>query len=400
MSNLAFQEKLDLSFENDSTPSFWDKEIRGSDWDYLRLRDGGIKDLIKQDGEIGLVDLFAGCGGLTLGITEAARALGTNLRVLAAVESNKPTADCFEHNFKAANVIRKDIKEILNGELGSRATDEESKFIKMCHGTNILIGGPPCQGHSDLNNFTRRKDSKNMLYLSMIRAAELISPELLLIENVIGAKHDTNKVVQKSVQKLKDLGYYLSVGIISGHKIGVPQRRRRYILLASKNKKLPQIEEIEDSFPLSGRDVEWAIGDLRKSFNDGTLMHELSKNSKDNVKRINYLFENGVYDLPNTQRPPCHRKKKHSYNSIYGRLKWNEPSQTITSGFYCNCMGRYVHPERKSTLTAHEAARLQFFPDFFNFEPAKKRTQIAQIIGNSVPPKLSYCCGLALLNTL
>ena len=118
--------------------------------------------------------------------------------------------------------------------MGQRATSEESEFVRMCKGTNILIGGPPCQGHSDLNNFTRRKDSKNILYLYMVRAAELLDPELLLIENVIGAKHDSNKVVQNSINKLEELGYFLSAGIIGCDKIGVPQRRRRYILLASK----------------------------------------------------------------------------------------------------------------------------------------------------------------------
>jgi DNA (cytosine-5)-methyltransferase 1 len=104
-------------------------------------------------------------------------------------------------------------------------------------------------------------------------------------------------------------------------------------------------------------------------------------------KRINFLFDNQLYELPNEQRPPCHRDKAHSYDTVYGRLRWDRPAQTITSGFYCMCMGRYVHPEQRRTLTGHEAARLQFFPDFFDFSPAKSRTKLAEIIGNAVPPK-------------
>lgn len=103
-----------------------------------------------------------------------------------------------------------------------------------------------------------------------------------------------------------------------------------------------------------------------------TLMDMPSKPSKDNLKRIDYLFENNIYDLPNEQRPPCHQKGNHTYKSIYGRLHWDEPSQTITSGFYSMCMGRYVHPQLPRTLTAHEAARLQFFPDYFRLRKPRQ----------------------------
>lgn len=80
--------------------------------------------------------------------------------------------------------------------------------------------------------------------------------------------------------------------------------------------------------------------------------------------------------------------------SIYGRLHWDRPAPTITRGFYCMCMGRYVHPSQRRTLTAHEAARLQFFPDWFDFSPAGSRTKLAIMIGNAVPPKIGFALGL------
>ena len=104
---------------------------------------------------------------------------------------------------------------------------------------------------------------------------------------------------------------------------------------------------------------------------------------------MKWLLENDAYDLPNRLRPPCHQGD-HSYVSMYGRLKWGEPAQTITSGFGSLGQGRFMHPSIPRTLTPHEAARLQGFPDYFTFDSAVNRTQLAIIIGNAVPPLLAH----------
>ena len=102
---------------------------------------------------------------------------------------------------------------------------------------------------------------------------------------------------------------------------------------------------------------------------------------------MQWLLEHDAYDLPNALRPECHRND-HSYKSMYGRLKWNEPAQTITSGFSCIGQGRYMHPDQPRALTAHEAARIQSFPDYFDFSAAIRRSDVATMIGNAVPPLL------------
>jgi DNA (cytosine-5)-methyltransferase 1 len=118
-----------------------------------------------------------------------------------------------------------------------------------------------------------------------------------------------------------------------------------------------------------------------------------------NGQRIKYLFKNHVYNLPNTERPKCHQSD-HSYTSMYGRLKWTEPAQTVTTGFGSMGQGRYVHPSRRRTITPHEAARLQMLPDFMDFSSVKTRASLAKLIGNAVPPVLGIAIGEKVLPAL
>jgi DNA (cytosine-5)-methyltransferase 1 len=103
---------------------------------------------------------------------------------------------------------------------------------------------------------------------------------------------------------------------------------------------------------------------------------------------MKHLLDHDLYDLPNKERPECHRDN-HSYKSMYGRLNWELPAQTITSGFGSIGQGRYMHPSRTRALTAHEAARLQGFPDYFDFSAVARRADLATMIGNAVPPALA-----------
>ncbi len=372
--------------------------MRECDQSYLSLLNGNISDSFMDDSDINVVDLFAGCGGISLGVVEAVRSLGLTSSISAAVEWEKPAADCFNANLAPKNMFYQDLNDLIDGQLGQIKTLSEEKFSESCGVVDILVGGPPCQGHSDLNNYSRREDPKNSLYLKMARAAEILSPKWVFIENVVGAVNDKGKVVQKTISSLESQGYTVESGIIDCLRIGVAQKRRRFILLAAKNGCVPSINSIHEKYETGNRDLAWAIKDLIGKANGSNILNEPSSPSKDNIARIQYMFDHDLFDLPNEQRPPCHRNKAHSYNSIYGRLKWDEPAQTLTSGFYSTSMGRYVHPSEARTLTAHEAARIQGFPDFYSFEKAKNRTSLAKILGNAVPPKLSYACIKELLN--
>ena len=362
------------------------REVGGDDWAFLRSARPSASG--REPQSVRVADLFCGCGGLSLGVREACRSLGLGFEAAFAVDLDGSAAACYARNFPGSRVENQDIGRTLAGGIGEPITEREAESAAALGEIDLLVGGPPCQGHSDLNNFSRRCDPKNNLYLVMGRAAEVWSPRHVVIENVVGVANARQNVVGRVAEHLAGLGYFVDRGIVDLWRIGVPQSRRRHILLASRERRL-KVAEIIARHETAVRDLRWAIGDLEDATSTG-LLDLAADTSADNRRRIAYLFDHDLYDLPNEQRPPCHRDKEHSYNSIYGRLAWDKPAQTVTTGFYSMPMGRYVHPSRRRTLTAHEAARLQFFPDSFDFSTVENRTSLARIIGNAVPMKLSY----------
>lgn len=342
-----------------------------------------------------VVDLFSGCGGLSIGLAEAARALNRPFEPVLAVDLDDVAAQTYADNFPTATTVCDDVAALLPGEVGARRTPAERQLAKRYGGVDIMVGGPPCQGHSDFNNRTRHRDEKNELYQTMVRAAEVLEPQHILIENVPGALNDRRSVVQRTADALHDLGYHVSIGVVALHEIGVPQTRRRLVLMASLSHTVTPAE-IVDRHRRNPRTAGWAFQDL-ETMPDAHRVDALdvvARSAPTTRQRIDYLFENAAFDLPDSQRPDCHADGGHSYKSIYGRLAWDRPSQTVTTGFYSMCMGRYVHPSRRRTITAHEAARLQYIPDWFSFSRVNHRTALARMIGNAVPSRLSYAVAL------
>jgi DNA (cytosine-5)-methyltransferase 1 len=335
------------------------------------------------------VDLFCGCGGLTLGASEACMAIGHRFEPLLAVDIGPSCLKVYKENFVPKHIHEGDIWDIVNGKRGAPLTSEERALLKDLEQVDILLAGPPCQGHSDLNNHTRRKDRRNKLYERVGRFAEIATPKHILIENVPTIVHSRQRALDDTIKLLVKLGYRVDTGVVDMSRLGVPQRRKRHVVVASLCKSI-SIEDVVSKHQVSMvRDVEWAIRDLEREEANG-IFTEPAEHSSANLKRINYLLEHKLYDLPNRLRPPCHQDGHHSYKSMYGRLKYDEPAQTITSGFGSPGQGRFVHPSQPRTLTPHEAARLQFFPDFFDFSSVKMRTALADMIGNAVPMKMSY----------
>jgi DNA (cytosine-5)-methyltransferase 1 len=357
-------------------------------------------DLGSLSSALRVVDLFCGCGGMSLGLKEAARRARLDLEVRLAVDTERHALDVYETNFEGAPTREDDVAALFPGVVGNPLTKPEMTLATAVGAVHVLVGGPPCQGHSDLNNHTRRRDPKNALYLRMARATEVLLPSVVVIENVPPVQWDSGNVVEATVNALEKLEYSVDTRVLHLVKLGVPQTRRRFILLAAKNdlfdpaEILDTVEEVEYEL----RDVRWAIDDLR-SVERNLEIDKVSRMSEDNKRRVRHLFEKGRYNLPNEERPPCHRDKDHTYNAVYGRLRWNKPAPTITTGFTSMGQGRYVHPSQRRTLTPHEAARLQTFPDWFDWGEAR-RTNLSTMIGNAVPPLMMVRLGELLLPSL
>lgn len=336
-----------------------------------------------------IVDLFAGCGGLTLGAAQASYAAGRGIDVRLAVDFEQSATAVYSQNFPQATVRTDSVESFFDGSLGADPSVAELATRALTGKVDLLVGGPPCQGHSDLNNRTRRSDPKNELYLRMARAAEILKPTFVLIENVPTVRHDTVGVVQTTREHLEGLGYRVAAETLGLHALGVAQKRRRHIVLASRDGSVdPQslLDDLKSREPDPAHNLRWAIGDLENL--EARTGYDVEPRASDvNRGRMEYLQATGDLDLPNHKRPACHQSN-HSYKSMYGRLSWDSPAQTVTSGFGSIGQGRYMHPSQLRALTAHEAARIQGFPDYFDFTSISKRADLAVMIGNAVPPAL------------
>jgi DNA (cytosine-5)-methyltransferase 1 len=322
---------------------------------------------------------------------------------VAVVEKEPEALAVYKQNFEPAMTYPLDITRVIDGAIGSEPTASELQMRKDCFSTtnplSLLLAGPPCQGYSSLNHHTRQNDHRNIfydtLYERVARFIELYNPESVLVENVPMVVHSKQKVVEKSIALIEKRGYFVDSDVVNLAEIGVPQIRKRHVVVASKRKEVSISGTIEKHRVNKYRSFEWAAGDLQ---NEPALflMNTPTKHSKANMRRIEYLHLNGKYNLPNRRRPKCHHKK-HGFKSMYGRMRLDEPAQTVTSGFRSPGQGRFIHPTKLRTITPHEAARLQFIPDYFDFSKATTRSSLSLMIGNAAPMKLSYVFCLELL---
>lgn len=361
---------------------------------------------------LAIADLFSGVGSLSLGVLEAARAVGMSARIVLAADDDPNPLRVLASSLDPAPTATRciDLGSTLSGE-GDEATPAERAFLNGCpEQIDVLVAGPPCQGHSRLNNHTRHDDPRNDLYGCVVRFVELQRPRLCIIENVDSIVADRRRSAATVVNALSAMSYDVTSGTVALNRLGVAQTRRRHVVVATRaDQTKVDVEWVTQALAVErpeGRTVRWAIEDLVHEAPE-RLLDQPTKPSEENARRMTWLHQNPeTCDLPDDQRPACHRlpktlpsgeKRTHSYKSMYGRLGWDEPAQTLTSGYGSMGQGRYVHPAEARTVTPHEAARLQLLPDFFDFEKVSGRGRWARMIGNAAPLKLSYVLALEFL---
>lgn len=366
----------------------------------------GKKVKYEPSGDINIVDLCSSVGGLSLGVFEAAKSLGMKPRSLFAADIDNDALDVYKMNFSPMFAKNISISELV--DFGLKNLDEEEIYSyepeildKDLHNliskVDVFVAGPPCQGHSNLNNKTRRNDPRNNLYLDAISIAVALKSKNIIIENVRTVTKDHKNVIELSKKILQNYNYNTEEVVINADDIGGGQTRIRHFMLASINEFISAKAIVKNN--------QWPKMNLKDIIDvppileiNETLLRK-AEFSEENIKRIDYLFDNNLYDLPDHVRPDCHKDGNHGYGSVYGRLKWDLPSPTITTGFLSPGRGRYIHPAKRRTLNAHEASRIQGFPDSFQFGKDLKPTKAAKWIGDAVPSSLSYITGLSVLSS-
>jgi DNA (cytosine-5)-methyltransferase 1 len=328
------------------------------------------------------------------------------LDLVLACDADLEALEVFRANHGPLLTSGADVQTLVNYHVSGRGDDAhwstwptliDPHLAGFLADLDVLVAGPPCQGHSNLNNRTRRTDGRNLLYLTTVAFAVAAGTKLCIIENVPDVLNDSQDVVRSARALLVRSGYKIDDAVLAANDFGVPQRRRRHFLVAVRNSEYEfELKPLVESLRLGKVTVRQAIGDLIRVRSSGPF-DTVAALSPDNVRRIDWLFDHEAYDLPDRHRPKCHQNG-HTYPSVYGRMKWDEPAQTVTTGFLTPGRGRFIHPGARRTVTPHEAARLQSFPDSYDFQPPGRpvaRSLFAKVIGDAVPPLLGRAVALA-----
>ena len=327
--------------------------------------------------KIACVDLFCGAGGLTHGFVLE------GLPVVAGIDLDPACRYPYVAN-NQAQFLERDVNKLTSDELLSLFGDAEF---------TVLAGCAPCQPFS---TYAQRyeldgKDGKWGLLYEFSRLAKGAQPDVITMENVpTVAKHE---VFQDFVDTLKRLGYTVWFDVVDSSKYGVPQMRRRMVLLASKHGAIKMIKPTHDR----PKTVREAIGRLRPldagEAAPRDLLHAASGLSPKNLQRIRASKPGGTWrDWPRHLVSECHKVASgRTYPGVYGRMAWNQPAPTMTTQCYGFGNGRFGHPTQDRAISLREAAILQSFPRNYAFVPPGGEvsfTALGRLIGNAVPVDL------------
>lgn len=340
-------------------------------------------------GSIATVDLFCGAGGLTHGFEQA------GLPVKVGYDIDPACRFPYEHNNKAKFILQ-DIENLSGSDLAEHFSGSSIK---------ILVGCAPCQPFSNYSRRYNDKKSKWKLLQDFVRLVKESEPDIISMENVLQLKY--HAVFQEFIENLENLKYYLEPYEVNCLNYGIPQSRRRLVLLASKFGKINLIPATHNKgrYETVRKTIEHleplAAGEKSKT----DKLHICSKLSNLNLKRIQASKPGGTWrDWPPELIAKCHTKKSgKSYPSVYGRMEWDKPSPTITTQCFGFGNGRFGHPEQHRAITLREAALLQTFPENYQFIAPNEdlaAISIGRLIGNAVPVKLGEVIGRSILEHL
>jgi DNA (cytosine-5)-methyltransferase 1 len=331
--------------------------------------------------DIGVVDLFCGIGGLAYGLKQE------GFDILAGVDIDETCKYAFEAN-NESKFISKSISDISSNEISNLYIGKKVK---------VLVGCAPCQPFSSYT--FKDKEKANNKWLLLYEFARLIretGPEIVSMENVAQlVNFKKAPVFEDFLNELKELGYHTHYEIVNCPDYGIPQKRKRLVLLASKLGEINLIPKTHDKQNyVTVRDTIGALSKISDGDRDkNDSLHCSRKLSDTNKKRIQATPYGGSWlDWPDELKLECHKKESgKSYSSVYGRMKWDEPSPTITTHCIGFGNGRFGHPVQDRGISVREAALLQTFPQSYKFAKDENDFSIVKIskqLGNAVPVKL------------
>jgi DNA (cytosine-5)-methyltransferase 1 len=318
------------------------------------------------------IDVYSGCGGLTLGLKQA------GFDVIGAIDNDPVAVETYRRNHPEVKVWQEDIRKLnasaVRGELRIRKGE-----------LDLLAGCPPCQGFSSIRTFNGKKtisDDRNDLVFDFLRFIEEFKPKAIMMENVPGLAKDHRMTRLRN--KLKRLGYHVDCRVLDAADYEVPQRRRRMILLAGHTNPIGYAEPV-----ISRRTVKDAIAKLLKPGKSGDPLHDLPEiRTKEVMDVIRKIPKDGGSrrNMGRKWQLKCHKKRSVGFKDVYGRMKWNDVSPTITGGCANPSKGRFLHPVQNRAITLREAALLQTFPIGYFFSLAGGKQGASLMIGNALPP--------------
>ncbi len=363
-----------------------------------------------------VIDLFSGVGGFSKGMENA------GFEIVLANEIDKQIAISYKKNHKNTIMINNDIDNFIKEY--KKLSKED---IEYCSNVDVIIGGPPCQGFSMAGARIRRsksfiEDPRNFLFKKYFGVIQEFEPNFFIFENVVGLASMNKGAILKEIELLfenqknfKKGRYYLQRKIFETDTIGVPQKRRRFIIIGSKipfdlekmikvvfskHKKFRKNTSIKDAISDLAFEENNLYIENQKYLKDATndFQKEMRKNSKNICNHLKFNHSQIVIDRMKRIKQGENWKDLAEKNEIksvhsgaYGRMKWDEKAMTITTRFDTPSAGRFIHPLFNRNITVREAARLQTFADDFIFYGNK--TSICKQIGNAVPPYLGEFLG-------
>lgn len=319
------------------------------------------------------LDLFAGAGGLSLGLKWA------GFRVIGAIENNELAVKAYRRNHPGTRIWAEDIRKV--------SASAVARSLRLPRGRlDLLAGCPPCQSFSVMQtrNWSRRvrdRENKDLLF-EFLRFIRGLLPKTVMLENVPGLARDSRLAAFR--RELRKLGYSSQYQVLDAADYGVPQRRRRLILVAGRYG-VPQLPH-----PTGRRQtVKDAIGYLQWPTRPADPLHKIGENRSAKVRDlIRRIPKNGGSraDLGASDQLPCHRRVD-GFKDVYGRMAWGDVAPTITCGFVNPSKGRFLHPTQNRAITLREGALLQTFPRRYFFPLDRGKFAAAELIGNALPPK-------------